>query len=263
MDHQGPVWLGGLVVLPDSQGAEHLVATYVKIKNRLEPVEYGLCEWDEKIESFVPQRVLWTQKDGNARRPDSLLVPDGQPVRFRPQVGQEKLLFVNPFAEVQMLYSYEAWLDPSSWTLPTTQEANGWRDGIWTDSEVSESSIAESTPVKAHRGDMAWSSRLGKWVMIFTQIGGESSFLGEVWYTSSESPLGPWDAPTPVVTHKNYSFYNPIIYEHALNQESPYLYFEGTYTAEFADHAEKTPRFDYNQVLYRLDLDKISQPHGR
>ena len=33
------------------------------------------------------------------------------------------------------------------------------------------------------------------------------------------------------------------------------LFFEGTYTKEFARHAAPTPRYDYNQILYRLDLD--------
>ena len=32
-------------------------------------------------------------------------------------------------------------------------------------------------------------------------------------------------------------------------------FFEGTYTAEFADKPEPTPRYNYNQMLYRLDLD--------
>ena len=37
--------------------------------------------------------------------------------------------------------------------------------------------------------------------------------------------------------------------------EKPILLFEGTYTAEFSDHAHPTPRYNYNQMLYRLDLD--------
>ena len=37
--------------------------------------------------------------------------------------------------------------------------------------------------------------------------------------------------------------------------DSPVLIFEGTYTAEFADRPPPTPRYNYNQMLYRLDLD--------
>jgi len=33
------------------------------------------------------------------------------------------------------------------------------------------------------------------------------------------------------------------------------IYFEGTYTASFSGARELTPRYDYNQILYRLRLD--------
>jgi hypothetical protein len=38
-------------------------------------------------------------------------------------------------------------------------------------------------------------------------------------------------------------------------EESAVLLFEGTYTMQFADRPPPTPRYEYNQVLYRLDLD--------
>jgi len=37
--------------------------------------------------------------------------------------------------------------------------------------------------------------------------------------------------------------------------DSPILIFEDTYTQQFADKPIPTPRYDYNQILYRLDLD--------
>jgi len=33
------------------------------------------------------------------------------------------------------------------------------------------------------------------------------------------------------------------------------IFFEGTYTHSFSGNPEQTPRYDYNQVLYKLDLD--------
>jgi hypothetical protein len=35
------------------------------------------------------------------------------------------------------------------------------------------------------------------------------------------------------------------------------IYFEGTYTAAFSAATEKTPRYDYNQIMYRLALDDV------
>ena len=51
------------------------------------------------------------------------------------------------------------------------------------------------------------------------------------------------------------TFYNPRIHPEFTAADSPMLFFEGTYTAEFADHPAPTPRYNYNQILYRLDLD--------
>ena len=32
------------------------------------------------------------------------------------------------------------------------------------------------------------------------------------------------------------------------------IHFEGTYTHDFSGNPLRTPRYDYNQLLYRLDL---------
>src|SRR2546423_14968955 len=32
------------------------------------------------------------------------------------------------------------------------------------------------------------------------------------------------------------------------------IFFEGTYTHTFSGNPEKTPRYEYNQILYKLDL---------
>ena len=58
-----------------------------------------------------------------------------------------------------------------------------------------------------------------------------------------------------ILSHENYTFYNPRIHPEFTAADSPALIFEGTFTAEFADKPQVTPRFNYNQILYRLDLD--------
>jgi hypothetical protein len=79
--------------------------------------------------------------------------------------------------------------------------------------------------------------------------------LGEIWYAEADSPFGPWGSAVKVVGHDNYTFYNPHLHPEFTAPDSPVLLFEGTYTATFADRPPATPRFDYNQILYRLDLD--------
>ena len=71
----------------------------------------------------------------------------------------------------------------------------------------------------------------------------------------ADSPTGPWGATVKILTHDNYTFYNPRLHPEFTPGESPILIFEGTYTRQFADRPPPTPRYEYNQMLYRLDLD--------
>jgi hypothetical protein len=102
---------------------------------------------------------------------------------------------------------------------------------------------------------MGWQSWRRRWVTVFLQSGGAPSTLGELWYAEAEAPTGPWGPAVKVLTHRNHTFYNPCLHLDLTPSDSPVLLFEGTYTREFSSNAVATPRHDYNQILYRLDLD--------
>jgi hypothetical protein len=102
---------------------------------------------------------------------------------------------------------------------------------------------------------IAWSGHRKKWVMILQQKFGKPSVFGEVWYLEGESPEGPWGPAVKVATHENYTFYNVQIDWQLTSPDEPVLIFEGTYTTTFTDNKIKTPRYDYNQMAYRIDLD--------
>src|SRR3954466_7054604 len=89
--------------------------------------------------------------------------------------------------------------------------------------------------------------------MIAVQAGG-TSYLGEVWFAEADTPLGPWVYARKVVTHEKYSFYNPKQHPFFDQDGGRVIYFEGTYTTGFSGNTDPTPRYDYNQVMYRLDL---------
>jgi hypothetical protein len=84
---------------------------------------------------------------------------------------------------------------------------------------------------------------------------GKPSAFGELWYAEAASPVGPWGPAVKVLTHENYTFYNPRLHPEFTAADSPILIFEGSYTREFADKPYPTPKYDYTQILYRLDLD--------
>jgi hypothetical protein len=111
----------------------------------------------------------------------------------------------------------------------------------------------DGKPILIHRGSVCWNEFRRKWIMIGNQQFG-SSFLGEVWYAEADRMVGPWKNARRIVTHKEYSFYNPRQHPYFDKQGGRVIFFEGTYTTLFSGNDQKTPRYDYNQVMYKLDL---------
>ncbi len=236
----GPTWLTALVSLPDHEGREHLVASYAKIEAPLTAYRIGLCEWDEKTENFLPGAILWDRESG---RPKPDLLPEGHPTLWIDPAdpeGRRWLLLGDPFPRMKVPARYEAWLDSTQWEAISAPE-------FLLD--------AEGKEIKVHRGSIAWSPYRRRWTVILCQIGGEPSMLGELWYAEADSPLGPWGTAVKVLSHRKLTFYNPLQHPELLPENAPFLLFEGTYTHTFSPDPRQTPRYDYNQILYRLDLD--------
>jgi hypothetical protein len=108
--------------------------------------------------------------------------------------------------------------------------------------------------ITLHGGSVRWNAHRKCWVLLAVQIGGDASYLGEVWYSEAAEPTGPWLRAVKVATHDHMSFYNPV--QHDFLDSGSSIYFEGTYTRTFSGgERAATPLYEYNQVLYRLDLD--------
>ena len=66
-----------------------------------------------------------------------------------------------------------------------------------------------------------------------------------------------------IVTHDKYSFYNPKQHPMFDADQGRTIFFEGTYTNMFSGNPDRTPRYNYNQVMYKLDLsDPQLKLHG-
>ncbi len=238
MPGSGPTWVSAYVSLPDKSGKEHLVGSYIKVRNHLEAYEAGLCVWNDATSNFDQHRVLWTK---SAAAPKPPPYPDGHPALWKDAQGKSWVLFGNPLPNLRCAASFEAWQDSSTWeplkSQPTLASAND-------DSEV-----------KPHSGSIAWNEYRQRWVTVFMQALGKPSAFGELWYAEAREPVGPWGKAVKILSHTNYTFYNPRLHSEFTPNASPILLFEGTYTEEFANHPHPTPRYNYNQILYRLDLD--------
>jgi hypothetical protein len=109
-------------------------------------------------------------------------------------------------------------------------------------------------PIKLHNGSINWNAYRKKWILIAVEQGGKSSFLGELWYSESDNVTGPWRWAKKILTHDRYTFYNPLHHAFFDQDGGRVIYFEGTYAETFSGNPVATPRYDYNQIMYRLDL---------
>jgi len=232
----GPTWVWGAATLPDAQGREHLVAAAVKVRGNMEAYRWDLVEWDVATAKFRPLLTFWRK---SSDQPKPAQAPDGHALKWTDEAGKAWLLFCNPFPTLRCPATYEAWKDPATWESLTPDRAV---------------STTEGKRVEAHGGDLAWHPWSRRWLLLFTQKGGASSYLGEIWLASAPSPTGPWTEARQVATHDQYTFYNPVLHAEAFRADSPLVTFEGTYVTTFSGNRQPTPRWDYNQVLYQVDL---------
>ncbi|WP_437187776.1 hypothetical protein SH668x_001186 [Planctomicrobium sp. SH668] len=279
---EGPTWLGSLTVFKDDQGRERLFAAYAKIRPPLEAYERGVVEFNPETFRFEKRCVF---------PKGALIYPDGHSLRVTENDG-EYLYFSRPFPDVRVPANPDAFLDLDQYETFSCLDATGsaverdatgkliykWRKGVPMRDWKSEEQLVASNVVKreelhfqlrdalsgkmvtGHTGSIYWNAYRKRYVMIASEIGG-TSMLGEVWYSESEDLLGEWAPATKVVTHQNYTFYNPLQHPELAEEGGRFIYFEGTYTDTFADGPVKTPRYDYNQIMYRLDLsDERLQP---
>ncbi len=109
--------------------------------------------------------------------------------------------------------------------------------------------VETGRPIQGDRGSVCWNAYRRRWGMV------ASGLPGEIWFAEADTPVGPWVYARRVVAHDRYNFYNPTQHSFFDQEFGRVIYFEGTYTATFSGATEKTPRYDYNQIMYRLRLD--------
>lgn len=120
--------------------------------------------------------------------------------------------------------------------------------------------------VVVHSGTVQWNSFRQRWVMIAIEHAWDKSspsFLGEVFYSEADSPQGPFVKALKIATHPGQSFYNPCHHPFFDQNNGRTVYFEGTYCNTFTQ-SPATPRYNYNQLMYRLplDSDRIAKVFG-
>jgi len=276
---EGPTWLSGLVALKDETGKERLFAAYAKVRQSMEAYERGLVEFNDDKQQF--EKVAPFDLGAPA-------LPGGHPF-LHVVDGVRYVYFATPYPLVRVRAEPEALKDLARYEAFTCLKEGtpldemqvdrradggvryGWKRNTPAVGPGDQAKLTKAgklrpeeallqlqdcgtgDPVLAHAGSVYWNEYRHRWVMIAEQAYG-TSMLGEIWYAEADSPLGPWVYARKVVTHERYSFYNPK-QDPMFDQEGGRIvFFEGTYSATFSGNTDPTPRYDYNQVMYRLDL---------
>ncbi|QDU26069.1 hypothetical protein ETAA8_11420 [Anatilimnocola aggregata] len=287
MSGDGPTWISGVTVVPDQNGQEQMIAGYTKIRGALEVYRRGLCRWNNERGAF---------DDLGTVAEDAALFPIGHPFAHLVD-GKKWIYYCEPLPTLRVPATAESVLDVTQYEAFTCLQAGSrltkgkpraedierdaqgivrwaWKkdapqldpsdEARWLDTGVLKADearlqlkdVESGKRVTPHRGNVAWNEYRNCWTLVFGQING-TSLLGEIWYAEADDLPGPWPPARKIVTHEKYDFYNPCQHPVFQKENGKVIYFEGTYTHTFAGNPRPTPRYDYNQIMYRLDL---SQP---
>jgi hypothetical protein len=281
MPGEGPTWIGGLTVLRGTDDRERMFASYAKIKGFLTAYERGIVEWDDGENLWRKTKTI--PLDGPLR-------PDGHTFLHR-EGGVEYVYFATPYPLTRVRAEVNAYLDVDqyesytclnegssiktpvfdrddagrlrySWKRNTPSVGPGEQAEFVKQKQVAEGElllklrdVESGKPVLAHGGSVNWNAFRKRWVLIAVEMGGTSSLLGEVWCAEADTPTGPWAFARKIVTHDKYTFYNPKQHPYFDKDGGRTIFFEGTYANSFSGNPVQTARYDYNQMLYKLNLD--------
>lgn len=264
----GVVWMFGLMTVSAEDGTEHLLSGYTRQQGLVPPDEKGIAEFDPAAGYF--KSVATVNKDEKWR------APAGHAVRVQ-EGADDHWYFCLPLAHTRVRATLAAMRDPAAYetfrfdeakaqwhwqtaAAPTTQEEEKklLAEGKMKPEQARHQIVDAATgdPVQIHGASIQWNAWRKRYILTGVQMGGKNapSFLGEVWYSEADHVTGPWRKAVKIATHPNYSFYNPVHHRFFDQQGGKIIWFEGTYTREFSGNPVPTPRYDYNQLLYRLDL---------
>jgi len=277
MPGKGPTWLDCLMKIQEKGKPPRLFGVYVKVEAPLNIYERGIVEFNFSTRFWEHRKTFPdTQK----------VVPRGHPFKHRDSDGQF-FYFAGGIPSTRVPATVKGILDPtryeaytcltqSSEALPDVRRDNNqnllfrWtttdpvlsvnlaqklvQAGKLSDNEIPGLiDIETGKLIYPHHGSVYYNEYRRRYIMIISQSMGRS-MLGEVWFSESATPAGPWKYARRIITHDNYSFYNPKQHPMLDSKGGRSIFFEGTYTTTFSGNPHPTPGYDYNQIMYKLDL---------
>lgn len=279
MPGEGPTWITALVTLKED-GRERLYCAYIKVKGSLTIYARGLAVFDDVKQQFRHVKTI------DMKAP---LFANGHAFQHR-DGDRDYLYFAYSYALVRVPATVADFTNPDAYEAYTClQEGTrvedakldrakdgtlryAWKKNTPAVGAAEQAKLVQAkklaphegllqlrdrdtgTAVTAHAGATEWNPYRQRWTLLTCEHFGKSSLLGELWYAEAPTITGPWTYAVKVVTHDKYSFYNPKWHPYFAQEGGKIVYFEGTYTHTFSGNTDQTPRYDYNQIMYRLNL---------
>lgn len=286
---EGVVWLAGLVILPDQSGRDRMLAYYQRRRGLGAVLENGFVVYNDDREVFeklkeIPLDPPLHPQGYPLRAKDSAGVEYIYFTAPYPtvRVKADWQSYLDPGAYES--YTCNKPAGRSAGTGPTSLERDAagrllwaWRRGatplgakeqqaliksgqMKTDeSPLRLEDAASGKPVGINNCSCFWNAYRKRYIMIASELFG-ATVLGEVWYSEADQPEGPWLKARKIITHANkqgdaHDFYNPTQHPFLDQQGGRIIYVEGSYVNTFSGNPHPTPYYEYNQIMYRLDLD--------
>ncbi|HJT76650.1 MAG TPA: hypothetical protein VJ739_05565 [Gemmataceae bacterium] len=288
MKGEGVVWLSGLVVLPDGAGRERMLAFFQRRRGLGAVLENGFVAYDDQKEIFEKVRAVALDPPIYPRGYPFRARPGGgaEYVYFTApypalRVRADRKSYLD-------LASYEGYTCLAPGTryggkdhTHLERDAHGklvwgWKKDTPPLGPAEQRALVaagqmkrEESPFRLQDADSGksillnncscfWNDYRKRYVMIASE-GFGATMLGEVWYSEADRPEGPWVAARKIITHANkpgdaHDFYNPTQHPFFDRDGGRVIYLEGSYVNTFSGNVHPTPYYEYNQIMYRLDL---------
>jgi hypothetical protein len=292
---EGVVWLSGLVVLNDKTGQPRMSAWFQRRRGLGRVLENGFMTYDDSRDVFEKTRPE-TNDPPIYPMGHPLMIRDSNHIDYVYFTARYPSLRVKADWESYLnLSSYEGYtcLQPNTrytGKQRTRLERDGQGRPVWgwkpgtppldakQQEELIEAGVlkrdespfrlrdaATEKPIVLNNCSCFWNQYRQCYIMIASEVQG-ATVLGEVWYAEASNPEGPWERAIKIITHANkdhdaHDFYNPTQHPFFDQQGGRIIYLEGSYVNTFSGNAQQTPYYEYNQIMYRLDLaDPRLQP---
>jgi hypothetical protein len=288
MKGEGVVWLGGLVVLPDESSRERMLAFFHRRRGLGEVLENGFVAYNDEKDVFEKIEDVPLDPPINPTG-YPLRVKQADGAEYIYFTAPYPALRVRADWKLYLdLSSYEGY----TCLKPGTRY--GSKDDVQLDRDSDGKLIwgwkRDTPPLNPrHQGDLVaagkmkreespfrlqdadggkpillnscscfWNDYRRRYIMIASEVLG-ATVLGEIWYSEADRPEGPWVHARKIITHANkpgdaHDFYNPTQHPWLDREGGRVIYLEGSYVNTFSGNPHPTPYYEYNQIMYRLDL---------